>query len=124
MAISEPQGLTASALFDLLWGTLADVLGSAATAILLRRAARRGASHDPELHALVIRRDPIGYTYAVPATWQDPANLAPTAAIGVLMSELEPLLFELTGDIIINRLARVPALRALAPRAPDATEDS
>ena len=124
MAISEPQGFTATALFDLLWGTLADVLGSAATAVLLRRAARRGASRDPDLHALVIRRDAIGYSYAVPATWKDPAIPAPPRALGVLVSELEPLLVELTGDIILNRLERVAALRPLFQGAHDDREDS
>ena len=40
---SDPAGTSAAELFDLLWGTLADVLGTAATATLLRRSIRRAA---------------------------------------------------------------------------------
>lgn len=113
MADSDVLGLTASALFDLLWGTLADVLGTAATAVLLRRAAKRATSRDPALHGLVIQRETIGYTYTVPSAWQDYGKSAPEAALGELVHELRPLLLELTGSVVVQRLERVPALRTL-----------
>jgi hypothetical protein len=113
MADSDVRGLTASALFDLLWGTLADVLGTAATAVLLRRAAKRATSRDPALHGLLIQREAIGYTYTVPSAWQEHGKRPPEAALGELVRELRPLLLELTGSVVVQRLERVPALRAL-----------
>ena len=113
MADSDVRSLTASALFDLLWGTLADVLGTAATAILLRRAAKRATSRDPALHGLLIQREAIGYTYVVPDAWQDHGKRAPEAALGELVRELRPLLLALTGSVVVQRLERVPELRPL-----------
>ena len=45
MSRSDQDALSAAELFDLLWESLADVLGTAATAALLRRAIKRAASH-------------------------------------------------------------------------------
>jgi hypothetical protein len=112
MAVSDAQGHTAAALFDLLWGTLADVLGTAATAVVLRRAAKR-ATGAPELHRLVIQREAIGYTYIVPTGWREHGAGAPEAALDALARELRPLLAELTGSVVLQRLERVPGLRML-----------
>jgi hypothetical protein len=113
MAVGDARGLTASALFDLLWGTLADVLGTAATAVLIRRAAKGATSQNPELHELRILREATGYTYIVPSAWQEDEKSAPEAALDELMRELRPLLLELTGSVVIQRLERVPELHAL-----------
>ena len=113
MAVSQAQGLTTSALFDLLWGSLAEVLGTAASAVLLRRAARRAMERAPELDQLLITRDTIGYTYVVPAAWQEPGAINPDAALRELVHELRPLLTELTGLVVVHHLERVPGLRGL-----------
>ncbi len=113
MADGDVHGLTAFALFDLLWGTLADVLGTAATAVLLRRAANRATSRDPALHGLLIQREAIGYTYVVPSAWQEHGKIVPEVALCELARELRPLLVELTGSVVVQRLERVPALRTL-----------
>jgi ADP-ribose pyrophosphatase YjhB (NUDIX family) len=113
MAVDDVDGTTASGLFDLLWGTLADVLGTAATAILLRRAAKRATSRAPELDGLLIQRDTLGYTYTVPGGWQEPGTGPPEAALCELVGELRLLLVELTGTVVVQRLERVPALRTL-----------
>jgi hypothetical protein len=113
MAVSSSHGLTASALFDLLWGALADVLGTAATAVLLRRAAKRATARDPALQKLLIQREATGYKYTVPSDWQEHGNRAPEAELCELVRELRPLLLELTGSVVIQRLERVQALYEL-----------
>jgi hypothetical protein len=113
MAASQAQGLTASARFDLLWGSLAEVLGTAASAILLRRAAKRAMGKAPGLDRLVIERGTIGYSYVVPDAWQERGASEPEAALCELIRELQPLLTELTGAVVIHHLERVRGLRGL-----------
>ena len=113
---SPPNGsarvaeLTASDLFTLLWQTLADMLGTAATATLLRRAAQRAAVAWPELAALSITRGALEYEYQVPGAWSEPAP-KPPQALCELVRELWPLLLELTGSVVVNRLSQVAELR-------------
>jgi hypothetical protein len=102
--------LSAADLFTILWEALADVLGTAAAATLLRRAAQRAAPLWAELAALSIRREALEYRYAVPPAWKDPA-LDPPQALCELARELWVLLAELTGSVVVNRLAQIPELR-------------
>jgi hypothetical protein len=102
--------MSTAALFDKLWTTLADLLGSAATATLLRRAAKRAAAAAPELATLVIRREGLGYEYTVPPAWRAEA-LATAPALGALVEALCPLLIELTGPVIVARLDDITELR-------------
>jgi hypothetical protein len=102
--------MTTASLFDQLWLTLADMLGSAATAALLRRAVKRAAVAAPELATLVIRREGLGYEYTVPPAWCAEAP-APAPALGALVEELYPLLIELTGPVIVARLDDITELR-------------
>jgi hypothetical protein len=69
-------GLSAAALFTLLWEELADVLGTAATAVLVRRAARRAAHRRPELAELAISRENLEYRFILPRAWTERANAA------------------------------------------------
>ena len=103
-------GGSLAALFTILWDALADVLGTAATATLLRRAAGRAARRAPELGELVIKRETLDYVYQTPPAWEDGLG-DPPGALRELVSELRPLLVDLTGTVIINHLARIPALR-------------
>src|SRR5260221_10055887 len=66
--------LSSAALFALLWDGLADLLGTAASATLLRRAAQRAAPRDPELAELEIVRENLEYRYTLPSAWSDPAE--------------------------------------------------
>jgi hypothetical protein len=101
---------SAGDLFGILWRELADVLGTAAAASLVRRAAQRAASRFPELAALAITRESLEYRYTVPAIWNDPSR-DPPQALRELARELWTLLVELTGTVVVNRLASVPELR-------------
>src|SRR5258708_26134687 len=71
--------LSVSALFTILWDALADLLGTAATAALLKRAARRAAVRSPELDEVVIQRQGLAYRYTCPARWAATSAGAPTA---------------------------------------------
>jgi hypothetical protein len=113
----DGAGLSAAALFTLLWDGLADVLGTAATAVLVRRAARRAAPRSPELADLAISRENLEYRFTLPRAWTDRANAAAAAAtadahaLRELVGELQPLLVELTGPVVVRRLAQIPELR-------------
>jgi len=102
---------TAAALFGLLWETMAEVLGTTATAVLVRRAARRATAHWPVLQQLVIHQDGLAYQFRVPETWQEGSNSEEMAALRALGQEVCHLLHVMTGAVVIRRLARVMPLR-------------
>jgi len=109
--------LSAAALFTVLWESLADIIGTAAAATLLRRSAQRAAPRCPELAALLITRERLDYRYSVPPAWSDP-SADPPPALCELARELWALLVDLTGPVVANRLAAVPELRdrGIVPR--------
>src|SRR6266853_6886117 len=94
---------TPSEIFDVLWTALVEILGSPATAALLRRSAKRRLGDFPELGELAITRKGFEYVYAVPADWKH-ANERSTAALQALVQELCSLLLELTGPVVLHRL--------------------
>jgi len=100
-------------LFTLVWDTMAEVLGTAAVAAIVRRAVENAAVECPELVDLVVRREKLGYGYALPHAW---SKTTQTAALGrgalrVLVAEVGRILVELTGIVVITRLDNVPELR-------------
>ncbi len=97
-------------LFATLWHALADILGTAAAATLLRRATQEAAATFPELSALEIRRDTLEYQYKVPAAWSQ-TGAEPPEGLFLLVAVLWTLLKELTGSVVINHLAQVAELR-------------
>lgn len=96
----------AAELFELVWATMADILGTAATAALLRRAARRA-----ELPGVTIAQDGLTYRFQVPASWHQPPDPASLAPLRHLVRELCPLLEEMTGPVVLCRLGRVAPLQ-------------
>jgi len=107
---STESACTAAALFKLVWETMTDVLGSAATATLMRRSVRRAAERRRDLEGLVVSREGFDYAYKVPDQWQD-ARQEPVDALRELATELSPLLVELTGPVIVRRLRAIPDLQ-------------
>lgn len=95
---------TPADLFQLLWDSLTDVLGSAATATLLRRSLKRAA-----LQGVEITRDHFEYRYVLPPTWSEGGEEA-VGALRALGTELKPLLEELTGPVVLRRLESIPAI--------------
>ena len=98
-----------SEIFDVLWTALVEILGSPATATLLRRSAKRRLGDFPELGELAIRRKGFEYAYTVPPDWKH-ANERSNAALQALIQNLYSLLFELTGPVVLRRLEALPQL--------------
>jgi len=108
--------LRGAALFKLIWDTVAEVLGTTATATLLRRAAQRAAPRSPELGELTMLRTEAGYTYSLPRGLV--GKLEHTDPLRELVSELRPLLVELTGQLIVRRIEQIPGLQERGILAP------
>lgn len=105
---------SAAVLFSALWEALADVLGTAAAATLLKRAARRAAIRSPELAELVFQREELRYGYSLPPSWKEQSEETPPA-LRELVAELRPILVELTGRVVLRHLEQFPQLRRLFP---------
>lgn len=99
---------TTASLFAALWNALTDLMGSSATAILVRRAVKHAASKQPQLGVLVIHRPVFEYEYVVPEQWRDVNH--GRAELSELVRALVPLLTQLTGGIALQRLRSVPEL--------------
>ena len=113
MSRSDPDVLSAAKLFDLLWESIADVLGTAATATLLRRAIKRSASQTSWPEPITVVRNGLDYEYRLPETWKQPGNAEAVGALRVVAAELRVLLIELTGPVVVRRLARLTPFRKL-----------
>jgi hypothetical protein len=108
---SDQDATSAAGLFDLLWGSLADMLGTAATATLLRRAIKQAASQTSWSEPLVVSRNGLDYEYRLPETWKQPGNEKAVGALRVVAAELRVLLVELTGPVVVRRLGRLAPFR-------------
>ena len=111
MTSNDPGGESAAELFDLLWGTLADVLGTAATATLLRRAIKRGAARTAWSEPVVVARNGLDYTYRLPDAWKQSGNDEAVDVFRMITAELKVLLIELTGPVVVARLGQLAPLR-------------
>src|SRR5213595_3395814 len=102
---SDRDAPSAAELFDLLWESLADVLGTAASATLLRRAIKGAASRIPPRELVTVVRAGLDYKYHFPETWNQPGNEEALRALRAVAAELRVLLIELTGPVVVRRLA-------------------
>ena len=85
-------------------------MGSAATAALLRRAAKHAVARAPELGGFEVRRVRFEYRCVVPPSWAEGETEGPRASLKALLQELTPLLVELTGSVVMRRLHAIPEL--------------
>jgi hypothetical protein len=108
---SEPGTLSAAELFELLWESLADVLGTAASATLLRRAIKQAVSRTSWSEPIIVTRNGLDYEYRLPETWTQACSEEAVSALRVVAAELRVLLVELTGPVVVGRLARLQPLR-------------
>jgi hypothetical protein len=107
---NDAPATTATA-FQLLWDNLTDLIGTSATAQLVRRAAKHAQRYSPGLAALVIKKPAFEYEYVVPPNW----NSDGSEELKALIETLHPLLVELTGMIVLQRLRSIPDLATLLP---------
>ena len=111
--------LTGAVLFGILWDELVDLLGTQATAAIMRRALHRAVVSARDLSGLTITRLDREYGYIVPRSFD--GTTGPPAALCELLDELRPLLVELTGQVAAHHIERIPALRnwrTVAPLGP------
>jgi hypothetical protein len=112
--VSGDAGANAAAdLFALLWESLADLLGTAATATLVRRAIKQVSSRDAWPEPIVVARHGPDYAYRLPETWRQPGNEEAFNALRMVAMELRRILIELTGPVVVRRLARLASFRKL-----------
>lgn len=105
------RSTAAAELFQRLWDEVTDLVGTAATAALMRRALKRASAKEPELAALVLRREGLEYAWALPDSWHDPERRDAVEHLRRLVrDDLHPLFRELTGPVIVRRLAQAPDL--------------
>jgi hypothetical protein len=109
----DEDASSAAELFALLWETLADVLGTAATATLLRRAIKQVSSQTSWSAPVIVTRNGPDYEYRLPATWRQPGNEEALSALRMVATELRRLLIELTGPVVVRRLVRLASFRKL-----------
>jgi len=109
-SVDDAVELRGAALFKLIWDCVADVLGTTAAAMLVRRAARRAMLRSPELGDLQVLRTDAGYTYALPRALVGKVEHKPVA-LRELVGELRPLLVELTGQVVVRRIEQIPWLQ-------------
>jgi hypothetical protein len=100
----------AADLFGLLWTTLSELVGSAATATLLRRSVKGVTSRRIELEGFLIRRVGLEYRYVLPPGWTDFSE-ATLETLRAVIAELCPILTEMTGPVALLHLRNVPAFR-------------
>jgi len=110
---SDQDVASAAEVFDVLWESLADVLGTAATATLLRRAIKRAASHTSSFQPVIVAKNGLDYEYRLPETWKQSGNGEAIGALRAVAAELRVLLVELTGPVVVRRLSRLAPLLKL-----------
>jgi len=108
---SDQDVTSAAEVFDVLWESLADVLGTAATATLLRRAIKQAAARASWSEPVTVARNGLDYQYRLPETWKQPGNEEAVGALRLVAAELRVLLVELTGPVVVRRLARLAPFR-------------
>lgn len=101
--LAEPAA-PPSVILTAVWESMAEVLGTAATATLVRRAAIRATERVPELAKLEINRTDLIRYYRVPDTWCTAAEPSAYRELDALFEDLRPLLIRLTGQILVRRV--------------------
>lgn len=99
----------AAELMAQLWTALIELIGVAAAATLLARSVKRATAAGWSVLPSV-QRQGLGYEYTVPESWRR-SDTDALQALRQLAREMEPLLRELTGRVVLLRLAQIDALQ-------------
>jgi ATP phosphoribosyltransferase len=103
---------TATTLFILLWRTLSNLVGTPATATLLRRSLKRVEAQHPRLAGVNIARAEHDYVFTLPPEWSEPSDTS-LEELRVLYTALCALSQQLTGSVILRRLEALSELAIL-----------
>ena len=110
--VNSPSEQSAADLFALVWESLADIIGTAATATVFRQALRGLASDGAgSATGIVIERQDLDYRYRVPESWRHPADAESLQAFRVVAREVGALLAKLTGPVLVSHLERMAPFR-------------
>lgn len=103
---------SAAHLFEVVREALVGVLGTAATATMFRRAAKRAVERRPDLalDGFQVVRDGMDYRWELPSSWHAPSPASLEAVGWLIREELCPVLSELTGTVVVDLLARQPEI--------------
>jgi hypothetical protein len=112
----------AALVFASIWEGLADVLGTAATATLVRRAVKEARASSPGLDGLQVTRDRFEYRYVLPQSWSAD-SVAAQKDLRLVARRLTPLLTELTGPVVVNRLRGLPGVAETGLFEPEEREE-
>lgn len=104
-----PPGGEAAVLFELIWASLVDLLGTPATATLIRRSLKLASQAAPELQGILVSRERFEYRLVLPPEWRD-GTLGTLDGLRAFARELQPLLQELTGPVVVRRLRGIPEI--------------
>jgi hypothetical protein len=81
------------------------LLGTAATATLLRRAIKQVSVDHARLPKVIVN-SAIAYQYELPDTWRQPGRSEALDDLRALAGELGRLLVQLTGPVAVRHLQR------------------
>lgn len=109
----DEKGVTAARLLDIIWANLVDMLGTAAAATVLKRAVKRACVRSPEFEGVTVVREGWEYRCSPPEAWHDQHPSETPTFITLVQDDLFPILRELTGPIVVQRLESVPELDVL-----------
>lgn len=111
MQEGQVRSVSAAALFQRVWDELVGLIGTPATAALMRRGLKHASARAPAIPLPAVKRDGLDYAYVTPEPWSDPARRDAVDELARLLREdLDPLFRELTGPVVSRRLARVREL--------------
>lgn len=99
-------------LFEDLVDEMTRLLGGAATAVIVRRAAKRASAQHPEIASLVVRKDGVHYVFDVPDAWRT-GDVAHREGFRAFVVELRAIASDLTGAVLVRTLDRIPGLAAV-----------
>lgn len=93
-----------------LWTAVAEVIGSAATAVLIRRAIKRAARQYPSLDDLTVELQEFLYQLRIPEHWDAPPDAETAEAIRALIAAFTEIARQLSGEILIRHISRLAVL--------------
>lgn len=76
----------------------------------MQRSIKRAAADVPELSEIAIAREQFGYRYSLPESWEHADDTAATL-VKQIVRHLWPLLAELTGPVVVQRLRQNQVLQ-------------
>ena len=108
-----PREASAAELFERLYSGVADIIGSPATATLMRRALRNAAAGNHALNDVVLLPKTLGFQYSPPDRWDKVGDEQGLRDVRALYRALRALLVEMTGPVVIHRLSADRRLQGL-----------